>query len=278
MRDVSRRGKLEEAAGSTMGDTLSVLPLDVTSDQSVAACFDAIPNHRVDVLINNAGVGLSGPLEGLSMDRIQNVFETNVLGAVRVIRSVLPHMKQRRSGHVIVMSSVMGLQGVVFNDIYAASKFAVEGLCESLAVQLIPFNVHVTLVEPGPVHTDLEIKLLEDTARCEFPDVDSETLRLYREVYVPASQEVFEALGQSPEDVAQAVMKVITEACPPLRYQTNPLYTPLTALKFADKSGNFSVRTLKRLLFDYGRLFHFSLALLKLLRCSCCSRSRAALL
>ncbi|XP_068034044.1 LOW QUALITY PROTEIN: retinol dehydrogenase 8-like, partial [Anomalospiza imberbis] len=165
MRDLSRRGPLEAAAGATLGDTLRILRLDVTSDSSVAECLREIPGGRVDVVVNNAGVGLVGPLESASGPQVQRVFDTNVFGVLRLAQALLPQMKQRRSGHIVVVSSVMGLQGVVFNDVYAASKFAVEGLCESLAVQLLQFNIFVSLVEPGPVNTDFERKLLEEAEK-----------------------------------------------------------------------------------------------------------------
>lgn len=138
--------------------------------------------------VNNAGVGLLGPVESISMEEMKRVFETNFFGVVRMIKEVMPDMKKRRAGHIVVMSSVMGLQGktgmttiealasahtdldqqanckscrfrscsltiippdpesalpvgVVFNDVYTASKFAMEGFCESMAVQLLKFNV-----------------------------------------------------------------------------------------------------------------------------------------
>ncbi|KAI6059990.1 retinol dehydrogenase 8 [Aix galericulata] len=169
MRDLSKKGKLEEAAGPALGKTLSIQRLDVCSDGSVAECLSSVPGGRVDVLVNNAGVGHVGPVESISVEEMKRVFETNFFGAVRMIKAVLPEMKRRRSGHIVVVSSVMGLQGeapkrgtmatmvvlgggfahpepsfpsgIVFNDVYAASKFAVEGFCESLAVQLLQFNV-----------------------------------------------------------------------------------------------------------------------------------------
>lgn len=129
------------------------------------------PPPRGRVAVNNAGVGHVGPVESISVEEMKRIFETNFFGAVRMIKAVLPDMKRRQSGHIVVISSVMGLQGeaqvgggapmcvggtplcdsrglspssptgIVFNDVYAASKFAVEGFCESLAVQLLQFNV-----------------------------------------------------------------------------------------------------------------------------------------
>ncbi|XP_061406218.1 retinol dehydrogenase 8-like [Lethenteron reissneri] len=270
MRSLEKRGVLQEAAGAALGSSLLVQQLDVCSDDSVRDCLAAVPGGRVDVLVNNAGVGLIGPVEGQTMEAIKAVFDTNFFGVVRMIKAVLPDMKRRRSGHIVVISSVMGLQAVVFNDVYAASKFAVEGFCEALAMQLAKFDIHVTLVEPGPVHTKFETKLMADAAREEFAGVDAETLRLFRDVYLPASRDIFRTLGQTPSDVVKAVMRVIGKERPPFRYQTNPLYTPLTALRQADDTGQLSVQTFYQLLFRHGAVFRASLAALRCLTCSCC--------
>ncbi|XP_054663759.1 suppressor of SWI4 1 homolog [Grus americana] len=273
MRDLRKKEKLEEAAGSALGKTLSIQRLDVCSDSSVAECMESIPGGRVDVLVNNAGVGHVGPVESISVEEMKRIFETNFFGAVRMIKAVLPDMKRRQSGHIVVISSVMGLQGIVFNDVYAASKFAVEGFCESLAVQLLQFNVFVSMVEPGPVNTDFELKLMEEVSRSEFPGTDPATVRYFKDVYLPASHEIFTTLGQSPAAVAEAIVNVIGARRPAFRTQTNRLYTPLVALKYADPSGDLSVRTYYRLLFNYGTLFHLSMGALRCLTCGCFRRS-----
>ncbi|KAK2494604.1 hypothetical protein MC885_020161 [Smutsia gigantea] len=259
MRDLEKKGTLEAAAGETLGQTLTVAKLDVCSDESVAQCLRCIPGGEVDVLVNNAGVGLVGPVEGLSLPAMQNIFDTNFFGAVRLVKAVLPGMKRRRQGHIVVVSSVMGLQGVVFNEVYAASKFALEGFFESLAVQLLQFNIFITLVEPGPVATDFEGKLLEQVATAEFPDTDADTLHYFRDFYLPASRELFRSVAQSPQDVAQAIVKVIGLVRPPLRRQTNVRYTPLTALKAMNPSGSLYVRITHHLLFRWPRLLHLAL-------------------
>ncbi|KAM5233259.1 retinol dehydrogenase 8 isoform 1-T1 [Hipposideros larvatus] len=278
MRDLGKKGTLEAAAGEALGQTLTVAQLDVCSDESVAQCLSCIRGGEVDVLVNNAGVGLMGPLEGLSLTTMQNVFDTNFFGAVRLVKAVLPGMKRRRQGHIVVVSSVMGLQdpqrvclppilsGVVFNDVYAASKFALEGFFESLAIQLLQFNIFISLVEPGPVATDFEGKLLEQVSVAEFPGTDPDTLHYFRDLYLPASRKLFRSVGQSPQDVAQVIVKVISSARPPLRQQTNARYYPLTALKAADPSGSLYVRNAHRLLFRWPRLLSL---VLRCLACSC---------
>ncbi|XP_069915311.1 retinol dehydrogenase 8 isoform X3 [Oryctolagus cuniculus] len=203
MRDLRKKGALEEAAGEALGKTLTVAQLDVCSDESVAQCLSCIQGGEVDVLVNNAGLGLVGPVEGLSIATMKSILDTNFFGAVRLVKAVLPGMKRRRQGHIVVVSSVMGLQGVMFNDVYAASKFAVEGFFESLAIQLLQFNIHVSLVEPGPVITDFEGKLLAQVSSQEFPGTDPDTLHYFRDIYLPASRELFRSVGQSPQDVAR---------------------------------------------------------------------------
>uniref|UniRef100_A0A8C4TIC1 Retinol dehydrogenase n=1 Tax=Erpetoichthys calabaricus TaxID=27687 RepID=A0A8C4TIC1_ERPCA len=272
MRDLRKKAKLEEEAGVTLHETLVIRQLDVCCDESVTECLNGLQDRKIDVLVNNAGMGQIGPLESLSMQDMQKVFDTNFFGVVRMIKAVLPDMKRRKSGHIVVMSSVMGLQGIVFNDVYSASKFAIEGFCESLAVQLLKFNVNVSLIEPGPVNTEFEMKLMEEVAKSEFPGADADTVRYFKDVYLPASHEIFVTLGQSPDTVAKEVIKVIAMRKPVFRYLTNSLYTPLVAMKYADESGNLSVRSFYNLLFNYGTIFHLSMNLLKCITCNCFRR------
>ncbi|XP_021324955.2 retinol dehydrogenase 8a isoform X1 [Danio rerio] len=222
--------------------------------------------------VNNAGVGLLGPVESISMDEMKRVFETNFFGTVRMIKEVMPDMKKRQAGHIIIMSSVMGLQGVVFNDVYTASKFAIEGFCESMAVQLLKFNVKLSLIEPGPVHTEFETKMMEEVAKMEYPGADPDTVRYFKDVYVPSSIDIFEAMGQTPDDIAKCTKKVIETSQPRFRNLTNSLYTPIVAMKYADETGGLSVQTFYNLLFNFGSLMHISMSILKCLTCNCLRR------
>uniref|UniRef100_A0A8B9W2F2 Retinol dehydrogenase 8 n=1 Tax=Anas zonorhyncha TaxID=75864 RepID=A0A8B9W2F2_9AVES len=158
VRNVSRSGALVAAAGPALGRTLEIKQLDVCDEGSIRACLDSIPGRHVDVLVSNAGVGMIGPLECQSLAAMQGLMDTNFFGLIRLVKEVLPDMKRRRSGHIVVISSVMGLQGIVFNDVYAASKFAVEGFCESLVVQALRFNVAM-LRETGPNRTRFHTKI-----------------------------------------------------------------------------------------------------------------------
>ncbi|XP_043550881.1 retinol dehydrogenase 8-like [Chiloscyllium plagiosum] len=268
MRNLNKKEQLEAAAGDTLNKTLHIRQLDVCSDESVTKCLNSIQDKRVDILVNNAGIGKIGPIESLSIQEMKSIFDTNFFGAVRMIKAVLPDMKRRRSGHIVMMSSVMGLQGVIFNDVYAASKFAMEGFCESLAVQLLKFNIYVSMIEPGPVNTEFEMKLMDEVSHSTFPGTDSETVQFFKNVYLPASRDIFATMGQTPDTIAEATIKVMKMERPVFRYQTNILYTPLTAMKYADDTGNMSIRTFYNLLFNHGTCFKISLGCLRIVTCS----------
>ncbi|TMS15375.1 Retinol dehydrogenase 8 [Larimichthys crocea] len=266
MRDLRKRGPLEKAAGDSLNKTLEIKELDACCEASIRECVNSLPDRRVDVLVNNAGVGMVGPLECQSIAAMKELFDTNFFGLARLVKELLPDMKRRQSGHIVVMSSVLGIQGLLFNDVYAASKFAVEGFCESLAMQAMKFNIKTTLVEPGPVVTEFERKVYEDIEKMDLSGTDEETAKILREVYLPFSKNIFASLGQTPEEVAEQTVKVITAKEPPLRHQTNHLYRPITALKHADSTGQLSLDTFYKMTFKYDYALNATLGLLRMLQ------------
>uniref|UniRef100_H3B1X8 Retinol dehydrogenase n=1 Tax=Latimeria chalumnae TaxID=7897 RepID=H3B1X8_LATCH len=266
MRNLSKRGKLEDAAGEALNTTLEIKQLDVCDEQSIRQCIDSIPDRHIDILINNAGVGLVGPLECQSIEEMHSVFETNFFGVVRMVKEVFPDMKKRKSGHIVMMSSVMGLQGIMFNDIYTASKFAVEGFCESLVVQALKFNVCISLIEPGSVVTEFEMKVYEEAEKADYSRTDPETAEMFINLYLRNSRTIFSSLGQTPEEVAEHTLQVITSENPPFRHQTNSMYTPMTALKHADPTGALATDVFYKMVFEYDRVMQASLVAVKVLR------------
>ncbi|XP_026056686.1 retinol dehydrogenase 8 isoform X2 [Carassius auratus] len=265
MRDLDRREALEKAAGESLNRSLEIRQLDATCEDSIRECVDSLSDRRVDVLVNNAGVGMIGPLECQSVSDMQDLFNTNFFGLVRLVKELLPDMKQRQSGHIVVMSSVMGIQGLLFNDVYAASKFAVEGFCESLAVQAMKFNVKMTLVEPGPVVTEFEKKVYEEAEKMDLSETDEETARIFRQIYLPYSRKIFNSIGQTPEDVAEQTLQLIGSKNPPFRHQTNRLYMPLTAMKHADPTGQLPIDAFYKMIFQHDRMFNATLSILRIL-------------
>ncbi|NXU72586.1 RDH8 dehydrogenase, partial [Oreotrochilus melanogaster] len=249
MRNLAKKEPLEEAVGRRLGKTLEIKQLDVCDEQSIKTCVNSIPDRRIDVLGNNAGMGLIGPIECQTIDEMKTVMDTNFFGLVRLLKEILPDMKRRKSGHIVIISSVMGIQGkvavflfvfvgILFNDVYAASKFAVEGFCESLAIQALKFKLQLSLIEPGPVVTEFERKVFEDGMKMDLSAADKETAEMFTNIYLKNYKQIFQSLGQSAEEVAEHTVKIILMENPPFRHQTNTLYTPMTTLKYADPNGD----------------------------------------
>ncbi|XP_040392824.1 17-beta-hydroxysteroid dehydrogenase type 1 [Cygnus olor] len=249
MRDLAKGERLRERLGGGCPETLELLQLDVTDPRSLAAAARRVQGQRLDVLVCNAGVGLMGPLETCSEQAMRTVFEVNLFGAIRTIQAFLPAMKRRRAGRILVTGSVGGLQGVPFNSVYCASKFAVEGLCESLAIVLRPFNIHVTLVECGPVHTGFLQNLQRaDPEGSELQGLDADTQRLYRR-YLRHCRGLFRDAAQEVEEVLQVFLEAIGTPCPPLRCVTTQLFAPLARLKLASPDGSDYVRAMHDFVF-----------------------------
>src|ERR671938_43100 len=137
---------------------LHVKQLDVTDDASVKNAVESISSEtggRIDVLVNNAGYGLNGAFEDLSVDEIKAQYETNVFGLIRTTQAVLPIMRKQKSGIIVNISSAAGRFGYPGGSAYISTKFAVEGLSESMAYELEPFGIKVVVVEPGVVRTNI---------------------------------------------------------------------------------------------------------------------------
>ena len=133
--------------------------LDVTEVDSIEAATEKVINEkgRVDVLVNNAGYGISGPAEEMEMSDIQALFDTNFFGSVRMIQAILPGMRERREGKILNISSIGGLIGLPFQAYYAATKFALEGFTESLRMEVKPFGIQVANINPGDFRTGFTV-------------------------------------------------------------------------------------------------------------------------
>jgi NADP-dependent 3-hydroxy acid dehydrogenase YdfG len=147
-------------------DNVEVAMMDVTSDSSVTNTITDMINKegRIDIVVNNAGYGIVGCLEAVSIDAAKDLFEVNVWGVVRVLQAVLPHMRKEKSGHIIAVSSIAGIRGIPAYEFYTGSKFALEGIMDSMRYTLYPYNIHVTNVSPGPVKTGFLNRVSEPTS------------------------------------------------------------------------------------------------------------------
>lgn len=155
MRDTNKR-KLIENIAKRENLPLEVLSLNVNDNASVKKAIQKIidKNGHVDILVNNAGYGLFGALEDITIESIKKQFETNLFGAIRVIKEVLPIMRKQKSGIIINISSISGIVGIPASSVYVSTKFALEGLSEAISYEVEPYGIKVILIEPGAINTN----------------------------------------------------------------------------------------------------------------------------
>lgn len=232
MRNTQKRDTLDAAARAA-GVSLNVLQLDVQDAASVNAAVDAVINEqgRIDVLINNAGMGYVRSLEQAEEADIQKILDINYTGVARCIKAVMPHMRKARAGHVINISSVGGLVGQPFNETYCGAKFAVEGLTEAMASYITPaFGIHFTAIEPGGITSEFANTVLEQVEQTGGM-LEDEYLPILQK-YISGSQSRQETgIYQTADEVAEVVMKVMGSEKPPVRTRTSQWSEDFSNLK-----------------------------------------------
>ena len=221
MRNLEKSKKITEIA-NTEKLPLQVVQLDVNDDISVKNAIDKIvaataENKRIDILVNNAGYGLFGSLEDTSLEEIKAQFETNFFGVIRVTQQVLPFMRKQNSGGTIVnVSSVGGRIGVPVLSAYQSTKFALEGLSESMSYELEPFGIRVVIIEPGFIRTNI---VNSSTSAEKALDPKSSYFPLMQKVKNYFKSMMENASSSSPpEEVAKVILQAITSENPQLRY------------------------------------------------------------
>lgn len=194
-------------------ENLSVVLLDITNEQQAAEVANQVVQKfgRIDVLVNNAGFGLLSAVEEATADDVKKNFETNVFGLLNVTRSVLPFMRKEHSGHIINISSVGGLSGNIGWGVYGSTKFAVEGLTESLALELAPIGIHATVVAPGFFRTEFLDAASLTRASNIIPDYE-ETVGEMRKFATQANKKQ----PGDPIKLAKAIVKVAGAEKPPV--------------------------------------------------------------
>ena len=206
MRDTTKSDKIKEL-GQKDGLKISVLELDVDNDDSVKVTIKKIldEKQRIDVLVNNAGWGLWGCVEDVSVDEFKTQFETNFFSVIRLIQEVGPTMRKQGSGKIINISSVAGRIGFPASPAYISSKFALEGLSESLRLEMAPFGVDVIIIEPGVIKTNFlnPVKLAKK----------SESDTAYRDITtkVVSGVKMMAEMGTPPKEVADIIVKSIND-------------------------------------------------------------------
>lgn len=215
MRNPGTGAAALKAAAAAEGLKLHIAQLDVTDPASVERAVDAVlvEAGRIDVLVNNAGVGDLSVIERTTEAGAKAMFETNFFGPLRLIRAVLPEMRERRSGTIVNVSSVAGKVAAMGNGLYAASKHALEALSESVALETRPFGIRVAIVEPGFFKTPIIGKAIGAIMLDEaspYADVERRISMIYGSG---------DTTGGDPATVAQTIEHAVTTADPKLRYR-----------------------------------------------------------
>ncbi len=188
---------------------LQIVEIDITDDASVERAIAVIieTTGRLDVVVNNAGVSYSGPLEAFTLEQVRQQFEINVFSVLRVNRAVLPQMREQGSGLLLQIGSIAGRLGMPFLGLYGATKFALEGLTESYRSELAPFGIDAAILEPGTFPTSISAN--------RQVAADAERLALYQAAMnaftVPFYAENRSATPPDPQEVADAIAQVIAQ-------------------------------------------------------------------
>lgn len=216
-------------------ENVHVIKLDVTDEVSItSAVATGIKTFgKIDVLLNNAGYGAYGPLEAFPMDKIERQFNTNVIGLLAVTKAVLPHFRSNKSGVIINISSIGGQMTFPLGTLYHGTKFAVEGMSESLHYELAPFGVKVKIVQPGMIKTDFGGR--------SFDFTNDERMSEYQ----PTVQALFAAWGgagenaSEPEVVSNVIWQAATDGTDTLRYQAGDGALALIAKRKLEDDATF---------------------------------------
>ena len=213
MRDTTKSDKIQELAKKE-NLKIDVLELDVDDENSVKTAIQKIleQKQRIDVLVNNAGWGLWGCVEDVSINEFKAQFDTNFFSIIRLIQEVVQTMRKEGSGTLVNVSSVVGRIGFPASPAYISSKFALEGLSESLRFELAPFGVNVVIIEPGVIKTNFmkNMKMAEK----------SESDTVYRDITVKvvSGVKMMAEMGTHPKEVADTIVKATKDEKPLPRY------------------------------------------------------------
>lgn len=219
-------------------ENLHFLSVDLTDETSIQTAVQTIFERegRIDVLINNAGYALAGPVELLTNEEMQDQMEVNFFAPIRVIQAVLPCMRNQRSGHIINISSINAINTASFGSMYSASKAALESLSESLCVEVRPYDIAVSIIEPGFLRTEFSVVMgTKEIANNPYQDVVDEIENSLEErlAYVETLPS-----SQSPQEIAEFLFDVIQDPHPKLRYQTSESAKQDVSKKLLDLTGD----------------------------------------
>lgn len=217
-RNAERRANLDQLARDQK-ILLETLELDVCDDASVDRAVSEIEKRSepVEILLNNAGIAIAAVMEEISLADLRKQYETNIFGVVRTTQRVLPHMRRQRKGRIINMSSIAGKVAIPILGAYGSSKHALEGISDALRLELYPFGVHVILIEPGIIPTNMSRTAEELSSAYVARAPQSPYASLYQ-AFRNSWTKSTKAAPDTPEDCAQVILRAIEETAPRARY------------------------------------------------------------
>lgn len=205
---------------------IRTIQLDVCSEESVKNAVDYViqKEGHIDILINNAGYGIAGSVEDTSLDEAYSQLNTNFFGMLRMCRKVLPHMRKQQNGLIINISSVAGLISIPYQSMYSASKYAIEAVTEAMRIEVEPFGIKVSMVEPGDTRTGF-------TDKRQFVAAANDPA--YEERFTKSINSMIksEMNGPGPDKVVKAVARIISSKNPPIRITAGFSYKAIVFLK-----------------------------------------------
>jgi short-subunit dehydrogenase len=216
MRNIEKSADIQEIANKERLP-LQVMQLDVNNDASIRNSIEKVEseNERIDVLVNNAGYGLVGTFEDLSVEEVKSQFETNFFGVIRLTQQVLPIMRKQKSGTIVNVSSGAGRIGFPAMSAYVSSKFALEGLSESMSYELEPFGIKVVIIEPDVIRTNFK-----KNSVMSKKSLDNSSISPYSSIIQKIDSSISSMVEHAtpPEEVAKAILHAVISNNPKLRY------------------------------------------------------------
>lgn len=244
-RRVTSTKRFLEPLRAEYPDHLIPIEIDVTQQESIDKAIQTIVEKegRIDILINNAGIEYWGSIENITIEEAQKLFDVNYFGPTRMCQAVLPIMRKQMSGRIIIIGSRGGFRPVPSLSVYCATKCALEAISETMATTLKPWNILVSLIEPGPVRTDLDFEAPYGSA---LPKKDDPFAAIFERVGLldPNSP-----IAQEPDEIACVVQDAIEASCPLFRYQTSDLIRRQAGMRMMDITGLLNVEEWNKILY-----------------------------
>ncbi len=217
-RNAERRAALDQLA-SERKLPLETLELDVCDDVSVNNAVAEIERRGgpVEILVNNAGIAIAAVMEEITLGDLRKQYETNIFGVLRTTQRVLPEMRRRRSGRIINMSSIAGKVAIPIMGPYSSSKHALEAISDAMRLELYPFGIHVVLIEPGVIPTNMS-RNAEELSTAYVKGAEQSPYRAVYEGFRSSWTKATKAAPDTPEDCARVILRAIEETPPRARY------------------------------------------------------------